>query len=297
MKPRLSLFAVLLPVLLPAATPSRPDLLFAAGSDWEVVSAGHQFAEGMAWDAAGHFYFTDVPRGQLFRVERTTGEKSLLDGATGRANGIAFGPDGRLYGCASGDRCIYAWDPASWQKVKVAEGTQSNDLVVRRDGTIFYTDPSPRLVWRLEARTFARTEAVQLEWGPNGIALSRDQATLLVAEFAAGTVHGFPLGRDAAVGGPARPAYRLAVPSDGRGFLDGMVVLADGRLLIGTALGAQLAPAVGGAGGGSAHVVIPSPQGRPRCNYARLSPDGEWLYAAHAVDLLRRRLRPGVLAE
>jgi gluconolactonase len=288
---------VLLPVLLPAAAPPAPDLVFAAGSDWEVVSSGHQFAEGMAWDAAGRFYFTDVPRGQLFRMDRTTGEKTLLDAATGRANGIAFGPDGRLYGCASGDRCIYAWDPATWRKVKVAEGTQSNDLVIRRDGTIFYTDPQPRRVWRLDARTFARTEAAKLDWSPNGIALSRDQATLLVAEFAAGTVHGFPLGGDALVAGSARPAYRLAVPSDGRGFLDGMVVLADGRLLIGTSLGAQLAPAADGARDGSLHVVIPPPQGRPRCNYARLSPDGEWLYTAHAADLLRRRLRPGVLAQ
>ncbi len=293
MKPRISLFALLLPVVLPAAAPPPPDLMFAAGSDWEVVSSGHQFAEGMAWDAAGNFYFTDVPRGQLFRVDRATGEKTLLDGATGRANGIAFGPDGRLYGCASGDRCIYAWDPATWRKVKVTEGTQSNDLVVLRDGTIFYTDPQPRLVWRLEARTFARTEAAKLDWGPNGIAVSRDQATLLVAEFAADTVHGFPLGHGSRLSGPARPAYRLAVPSDGRGFLDGMVVLADGRLLIGTSLGTQLAPAASGAGDARRHLVIPSPQGRPRCNYARLSPDGQWLYTAYAADLLRRKLRPG----
>lgn len=216
---------------------------------------------------------------------------ALLDGATGKANGIAFGPDGRLYGCASGDKCIYAWDARTWQKVKVAEGTQSNDIVVLRDGTIFYTDPAPRLVWRLAARTFARTEAARLDWGPNGIAVSRDQTTLLVAEFASDTIHGFPLGAGSILSGPARPAYQLAVPSDGRGFLDGMEVLSDGRLLIGTSLGTQIAPAVQGGAPGR-HVVIPSPQCRPRCNYARLSPDGAWLYTAYAADLLRRRLRP-----
>lgn len=287
--------AFLLPVLLPAAAPPAPDLVFAEASDWEVVSGGHQFAEGMAWDAVGHFYFTDVPRGQLFRVDRATGAKTLLDGATGRANGIAFGPDGRLYGCASGDRCIYAWDPATWQKVKVAEGTASNDLVILRDGTIFYTDPQPRLVWRLEARTFTRSAAAKLDWGPNGIAVSRDERTLLVAEFAGDTVHGFPLGADSRITGPSRPAHRLAVPSDGRGFLDGMTALAGGRLLIGTSLGAQVVPSMDGAGGGSRHLVIPSPQGRPRCNYIRVSPGGEWLYAAHVAEVLRRRLRPEAL--
>src|SRR3954469_15748110 len=161
---------VLLPALLRAAAPP-PDLVFAEGSDWEVISTGHQFAEGMAWDGDGHFYFTDVPRGQLFKVDKATGEKTMVDGATGRANGIAFGPDGRLYGCASGDRCIYAWDPKTWQKVKVTEGTQSNDITILRDGTIFYTEPPTKLVWRLAAKTFKREVGAKLAWEPNGIAL------------------------------------------------------------------------------------------------------------------------------
>ncbi|MBL9189899.1 MAG: SMP-30/gluconolactonase/LRE family protein [Opitutaceae bacterium] len=292
MLPRFTALLCLTLGSLRAAVPA-PELVFAAGSDWEVVSGGHQFAEGMAWDAAGHFYFTDVPRAQLFKVDRASGEKTLVDAATGRANGIAFGPDGRLYGCASGDRCIYAWDPATWQKTKVAEGTQSNDLVVLRDGTIFYTEPGTMLVWRLAARTFAREIAAKLAWGPNGIAVSSDQRTLLVAEFNGDTIHGFPLDAGARVIGPASPAYRLAVPSDGQGRLDGMMTLADGRLLIGTALGLQIAPPLSAPAGAARLIVVPSPQGRPRNNYVRVSPDGAWLYEAHAADLLRRRLRPG----
>ena len=75
-----------------AAAPA-PDLVFAEKSDWEIVSSGHRFAEGMAWDDAGHFYFTDVPAAQLYKIDPTSGEKSLVDAATGRANGIAFGPE------------------------------------------------------------------------------------------------------------------------------------------------------------------------------------------------------------
>lgn len=290
MHPR-CLFLFLLPGCLFAAAPA-PDLVFAEKSDWEVVSAGHRFAEGMAWDADGHFYFTDVPAAQLFKIERASGEKTLVDSATGRANGIAFGPDGRLYGCASGDRCIYAWDPKTWQKVKVAEGTGSNDLAILRDGTIFYTEPGTRTVWRLAARTFARETGVKLAWEPNGIALSRDEKTLLVAEFNADTIHGFAIGADAKAGGSDRGVYKLGVPSDGVGRLDGMRVLADGRLLIGTALGTQLAPPLSAAGA-TPHLVIPSPQSRPRNNYVRISPDGAWLYTAYAADILRRRLREG----
>ena len=80
--------------------------------------------------------------------------------------------------------------------------------------------------------------------------------------------------------------------SEGAGRLDGMVVLPDGRLLSGTALGTQIATAADAPATGSSLIVIPSPDGRPRCNYVRISPDGVWLYTAYAADILRRRLRP-----
>lgn len=287
MIPRLAFVLLAAPASLVAA-----DLIFAEKSEWQVVSNGHQFAEGMAWDRDGHFYFTDVPRAQLFKVDRDSGAKVLVDEATGRANGIAFGPDGRLYGCASADRCIYAWNTKTWQKVAVAQGTQSNDIVVLRDGTIFYTEPAAMLVWRLAAGTHSREVGVQLAWKPNGITVSPDEKTLLVAEFDSDTIHGYSIGADTKVSGNARPAYKLGVPSDGWGKLDGMMVLADGRLLSGTASGTQIARPVGAPADGLSLIVIPSPGGRPRCNYARISPDGAWLYTAYAVDLLRRRLRP-----
>jgi sugar lactone lactonase YvrE len=288
MIPRLALLLLATGSCLPAA-----DLVFADKSDWETVSSGHQFAEGMAFDGNGDFYFTDVPRNQLFKVDRSTGTKSVVDGATGRANGIAFGPDGRLYGCASGDQCIYAWDTKTWRKVAIAEGTRSNDIVILPDGTIFYTDPAAMVVWRLAAGTFSREVGAQLTWKPNGITASRDQKTLLVAEFDSDTIHGFPLDSKSKVSGAAKPAFRLGVPSDGLGKLDGMVVLADGRLLIGTALGTQIARPPQSSDSTVSLVVIPSPAGRPRCNYVRISPDGTWLYTVYAKDLLRRRLLPG----
>ena len=272
---------------------SAQDQVFAKDSEWEVISTGHQFAEGMAWDQAGHFYFTDVPRNQLFKVDKNTGEKTLIDGDTGRANGIAFGPDGRLYGCSSGAKAINAWDPKTWEKTAVNTGTLSNDIAILDDGTIFYTDPQEQRVWRLAAGTFDRNLAAPLPWKPNGIALSLDQKTLLVAEFDSDTVHGFSIGNDSKLTGTSFPAYKLAMVSDKLTRLDGMVVLADGRLLSGTALGTQIVPPVHASGISGPHIVIPSPDGRPRCNYARISPDNKWMYTAYREDLLRRRVADG----
>lgn len=282
----------LLLFLLPPCL-SAQDLVFAPGSEWEVVSSGHQFAEGMAWDQDGHFYFTDVPRNQLFKVDKDTGQKVLIDDATGRANGIAFGPDGRLYGCSSGNKAINAWDLKTWQKTAVNTGTLSNDIAILDDGTIFYTDPQNRFVWRLAAETFERNLAATLPWKPNGIALSLDQKTLLVAEFDSDTVHGFPITDESRLNGTSFPAYKPSMPSNRLNRLDGMVVLADGRLLTGTALGTQIVPPVHVSGISGPHIVIPSPNGRPRCNYVRISPDNRWMYTAYAKDLLRRRIIDG----
>ena len=271
------------------------DLVFMEDSEWEVVSTGHQFAEGMAWDGAGHFYFTDVPRGQLFKIDKDTGEKNLIDGDTGKANGIVFGPDGRLYGCSSGGKCINAWDPKTWKKTAVNEGTLSNDIAILDNGTIFYTDPSSQLVWRLAAGTFEREIGAKLAFKPNGITLSLDQKTLLVAEFDSDTIHGFPIGEDSKLTGSSHPAYKLAVPSDRAGKLDGMMVLPDGRLLSGTSLGTQIVPPVFAPGGVRPYLIVPSPECRPRCNYARICPDKKWLYTAYREDLLRRRIAPGLV--
>lgn len=266
------------------------DLIFQEGSEWELVSDNHQFAEGMAWDQDGHFYFTDVPRAQLFKVYANTGEKVLLDDNTGRANGIAFGQDGRLYGCARGASTIYAWDPLTWGKVPVARGPASNDIAILDDGTIFFSDPAERAVWRVDLVSGELSKVLDTGWAPNGMSLSRDQRTLLVAEFNSSRIHGYDIGRDSALTGRHRIAYRLGIPSNGLGRLDGMQPLSGDRLLSGTALGIQVAYPAGKEGSGPL-IVVPSPDGRPRCNYARISPDGKWLYAAFAKDILRRKVK------
>ena len=275
------------------AVAKADDLIFPEDSEWELVSDGHQFAEGMAWDKEGHFYFTDVPRSLLYKVDANTGERILIDDNTGRANGIVFAPDGRLYGCSRGASRIYAWDPVTWGKVAVATGPASNDIAILKDGTVFFTDPGDNNVWRIDPKSRELTKAADPKWMPNGISLSLDQKTLLVAEFNSGTIHGFSVDPSGQLKGKSSPAYRLGIPSNALGRLDGMQPLKDGRLLIGTALGIQIAPRLGEEGEHPL-IVVPSPDNRPRCNYARISPDGQWLYAAFAKDILRRRVVEGV---
>ncbi|NIP96457.1 MAG: SMP-30/gluconolactonase/LRE family protein [Akkermansiaceae bacterium] len=265
--------------------------IFVKGSAWSTVTQGHQFAEGMAFDSAGNLVFTDVPRKQLFRVDAKTGKKTLLDGETGATNGIAVGPGGTLYGCAGGDRKIYAWDMTTWKRSTVAEGPHSNDIAVRKDGTIFFTDPQTQSVWRVTAGERKLEKAAALEWNPNGITLSRDHETLYVAEFFSGNIHGFAIAADNSLGKDTI-AFKLETPADNKGHLDGMMIHHDGRVLSGTKLGLQVAPPADDKAPQGKSVVVPIPDNLPRCNYVRISPDHKWLYAAHAKAILRRELDP-----
>ncbi|MGN6547282.1 MAG: alpha/beta hydrolase-fold protein, partial [Aureliella sp.] len=78
-------------------------------SEWELVSSGHQWAEGLAIDSDGTLYFTDVFGSKLYKLT-ADGKQTLLDDDTGQTNGIALGPDGKLYGCSSQAKEIRAWD-------------------------------------------------------------------------------------------------------------------------------------------------------------------------------------------
>ncbi|WP_157473562.1 SMP-30/gluconolactonase/LRE family protein [Lentisphaera araneosa] len=263
------------------------DLVFAKGSQWEVLSVGHKYAEGMAWDSEGNFYFTDVPRSQLFKIDRESNQKTLVVADTGVANGIAFGPDGRLYGCARD--AIASWNTSTWEAKVHGVGAHSNDLAILDDGTLFYTDPKTHSIWRLDGKSKKRSLALSLKFRPNGLTLSPDKKTLLVAAFFADTIYAFPINDFGKVEDEAEVAYVLATPSNGRGLLDGMQVLPNGKLVAGTALGIQIVEPHSKDKRGSI-ILIPSPVQDSRCNYVRISPDGKWLYGCFVKEVRRRRI-------
>ena len=113
-----------------------------------------------------------------------------------------------------------------------------NDLTVKSDGTIWFTDPDFGLsralgfngVYRLDPNTKAVTLLTKALEAPNGIAFSPDEKTLYVSDTNTDTVTAFPVNADATIG-PGKPF--------GRGC-DGIGVDEQGNLWA-TTCGAQLA--------------------------------------------------------
>ncbi|SVB92457.1 uncharacterized protein METZ01_LOCUS245311, partial [marine metagenome] len=91
-----------------------------ADEDWQLLSDGHGWAEGLAALPDGTVFFTDVPASKIYRIG-TDDKVELFAENTARANGLSLGPDGLLYGAANGAGQIAAWNPRTANRTVVAE--------------------------------------------------------------------------------------------------------------------------------------------------------------------------------
>ena len=128
-------------------------------------------------------FFNDIPNGKAYKIG-LDGKVSLFLSDSKRANGQAFGPDGRLYAVATGSGQVLAYD-ADGKAAVIADGIRGNDLVVRHDGGMYVTEPSPgnepSKVWFVTPSGEKKVVDVGLKFA-NGVTLSPDQSLLYVAE-------------------------------------------------------------------------------------------------------------------
>jgi gluconolactonase len=252
--------------------------------DWELVSEGHELTEGPAVDPSGNVYFTDMRARKVFRVEHATGKVRTFKEDSGGANGLMFGPDGRLYACQFGRKRIVAWDPDGGEAV-LAEGTGSNDLVVSARGEVWFTDPHDRQVRFIDRR--GRERVVNEGIGfPNGIVLLPDQRTAVVADYASRWVWSFTVGADGSLDN-GQPFYRLETTDEALDAApDGMAVDSEGFLYVATRLGVQVCDQPG-----RVVAIIRKPQGSILTNVVFGGPDLDTLYATAGDKVFRRVLR------
>jgi sugar lactone lactonase YvrE/enterochelin esterase-like enzyme len=233
------------------------------GQDWTLVGEGYRFTEGPAANARGEVFFNDIPSSKTHKIDLDSEVTVWLDDSK-RANGQAFGPDGRLYAVATGTRQVLAYDEAGKPKL-IAEGIDGNDLVVRHDGGIYLTNPvrdsrEPSKIWYISPRGEKRVVDDQ-GWTnpsfPNGIALSPDQSLLYVADSRSHWVYSYQVQPDGSLASKQR-YFHLHVPdtADYAGA-DGMRVDRDGRLYVATRMGIQVCDQIG-----RVNCIIPTPNGR-----------------------------------
>ena len=155
----------------------------------------------------GALYFT-TQAGAVKRLALDSGEVSVVLPDAHMPNGMTLGHDGRLILCEQGSlmspAAISAVDPVTGDREVLVDNWRGeplnspNDVVVRHDGTIWFTDPSygflqgfrpePRLgdyVYRFDPAS-GTLEVVEDSFAkPNGIAFSPDGNTLYVTDSGA----------------------------------------------------------------------------------------------------------------
>jgi gluconolactonase len=160
----------------------------------EQVAAGFPGGEGPVWSRQGFLIFSDYSKDRLYKLVPGQAPEVYREDSHG-ANGNTMDRQGRLYSCEYKSRRVTRTDRKG--KIEVLadrfEGKRfnaPNDIVVRRDGHVFFTDPLFTPLDRRELDFYGvfhmtpkgRLEAIaRMKSRPNGIALSPDGRILYVA--------------------------------------------------------------------------------------------------------------------
>ncbi len=163
------------------------------------------FIEGPVWiKAGGYLVFSDIPNDELKRWSAKEGLATFRKPSR-NANGNTLDLSGRLLSCEHSGRRVASLEKDGTLKTLVDsfEGKKlnsPNDVVVRSDGTVWFTDPEYGLktnpttkqkedkqqagnyVFRHDPKTGKTTAVVKDFVQPNGLAFSPDEKKLYVAD-------------------------------------------------------------------------------------------------------------------
>lgn len=170
----------------------------------EQIATGCRWAEGPVWFGDSRMLlWSDIPNNAIMRWDEITGETSVFRQPSNFSNGHARDRQGRLISCEHDTRRITRteYDGTITVLADSFEGkpfNSPNDIVVKSDGSIWFTDPPfgiagfyeghqakpelPHNVYRLDPETRKLSVAVGDVKGPNGICFSPDEKTLYVVE-------------------------------------------------------------------------------------------------------------------
>ncbi len=113
--------------------------------DPEILATGFQFTEGPVWQPGAGLRFSDIPAGIIYRWTPGRGVEVYRE-PSGHSNGLTLDREGRLLACEHGNRRV-SREEADGCVVTLADRygdrrlNSPNDIVVRSDGAIYFTDP------------------------------------------------------------------------------------------------------------------------------------------------------------
>lgn len=214
----------------------------------ERVAGGFMFTEGPLWHPTEKFLlFTDMP-GNIIRRWTEAGGVETFREPSNKSNGLTYDRAGRLLACEHVLSRVTRTEPDGGITVLAThygdkELNSPNDIVVKSDGAIYFTDPTygrmdyyglerePELsfrgVYRIDPGDGGLTLLADDFAQPNGLCFSRDEAQLFVNDTERQHVRVFDVKPDGTLAGGALWAETVG---DGEGAPDGMKIDSEGNL-------------------------------------------------------------------
>jgi gluconolactonase len=216
----------------------------------EKLYGGCRWAEGPVYVTAGRYLvWSDIPNDRLLRWDETTGAVGVFRNPAGYANGNTIDGHGRLVSCEQGNRRVTRTEHNGDMTV-IADQFEGrrlnspNDVAVRSDGSIYFSDPDfgirsdyegHRAASEIGSRDVYRVDPVSGEVtcvatgfdGPNGLVFSIDERRLYVSDSRTNHIRVFDVGIDGTLTGDRVFATCTAGQFDNIRFDD------EGRLWVG----------------------------------------------------------------
>jgi gluconolactonase len=178
--------------------------------DPEEIASGFEFTEGPLWVPGLGLLFCDIPADRIYLWEPGEGVRVWRE-PSGNANGLTLDSKDHLIACEHGNRRVSRTNEQGEVESLAAayDGKRlnsPNDVVVRSDGKIYFTDPPYGIEEREQEQPVNGVYLIQEEGAvervaddfvrPNGLAFSPDESVLYIDDSRKRHVRAFDVQAD-----------------------------------------------------------------------------------------------------
>jgi gluconolactonase len=256
-----------------------------ADKPWQQVGDTYGSVISPTGDATGNVFFADSAAGRIYKSDSEGKVTMFKDHATG-AGALRVGPDGKLYASQTARNRIVAYGANGDEKV-VAQNVEANDIAITAKSTLYFTDPTHKTIGYADAAGKTRVVYSGGEIAaPSGVALSPDQAMLIVTDAQSRFSWSFQIAPDGSLIN-GEPFYRLEMPEMGwTSGVHGVAEDSTGQVYFATPLGVQVCEA-----NGRLAIILNPPEHGAVSSLAFAGRDLDWLYVTEGGKLFRRQVK------
>jgi len=270
----------------------------------EQICTGFKFSEGPIWNPKeGCLYFSDMPGDIRRRWHPADGVQEVRN-PSNKCNGMTYDGAGNLYVCEHVTSSLVMETQAGIRRTLAThwrgkELNSPNDVVVRSDGSVYFTDPTygrmpvfglertPDLdcrgVYRVSPDGTLHQEAADFDQ-PNGLCFSTDEKILYVNDTTRAHIRALDVAADGSLDGSRVFAEHVGTGDYAEGVVDGMKCDAQGHIYVTGPRGIWILDS-----GGRHLGVIRMPEIAGNLNWG--GPGWNDLYCACSTSIYRVRMK------